>query len=649
MVDAATRGLVRLTGAWLAGTLAVARAADPTYAISLYGPEGIKYREGQPYAHANPAAPKGGTLTLAHDGAFTKLNPFSLKGTPPYRIEQLVFETLTDGSADPDEPFTEYGLLAERIVLAADRRSITYTLNPLARFSDGQPVTADDVVFSFNLIHDPEYIPALRMYYADVAAATRVDARTVTFTFKTFNQELPLICGQLPILPRHVYGVEGKAFGRDFDDLAIGSGPYVVEAFDRSQHSTYRRNPQYWGRDLAVNQGRYNFDRIVFKVFLDPIPAREALKGGLVDLDYVNSARDWALEFNGPYVQKHYLVKAAIPHCRVAGMQAFVFNLRRPLFQDIRVRKAIGAVLDFEDMNQNLFYGSYTRQLCFFDNNHEMMSRGPATGRERDWLQELRAKFNRPAEQAFPVRKEALACGPRLPGQQPDGTLLPIADRITAANLYLDQLGWRYDPRRGVRCRGDQELRFDILLYSPSWQRVANPLIERLAEIGIRAAYRLVQPAEYMDRLRTCDFDLVVSSFRQSLSPGNEQRDMWTTAAADQPGTRNVMGLRNPAVDEVVDRLIAARTRQELVTAVHVLDRLLCAEHFVISHWHIPYDRAVYWNRLCRPARYADKLLLLDNVFNWWWYDAARAARLEAAMRSGADFETAPDAADAKG
>ena len=607
-------------------------AAEPTYGISLYGPTDLKYKEGETYAHANPNAPKGGILKLTWLGSFTKLNPFSLKGNPAPGAG-MAFETLMDSSVDGDEPFAEYGLLAEKVQLADDKNSITYFMNKKAKFSDGKPVTADDVVFSFNLIQDPEFLPHYKSYYEDVEKAEKIDDHTVKFTFKKFNQELPMIVGQLSILPKHIYGVEGKKFGEDFDETAVGSGAYMVEAFDKSTHITLKRNPDYWGRDIPVNRGRYNFDKIIFKVFLSDIPAREALKGSLIDAEQIAISKDWALEFGGDYFKKNYIKKETFKHNRVSGMQCYVFNLRKQIFQDIKVRKAIAAVMDFEFMNKNYFYNQYKRQVCYFDNNKEMMSRGPAEGKVKEILTALQEKYGKEN-----VPKDAIARGPYNVGDLPDGATMPIEERIKLANKMLDEEGYLYDKELGARKKGDNKLGFEILIANQTWEKIVNPFIERLNEIGIKATYRLVQPAEYFEKIKDFKYDMIVTTFGQSMSPGNEQRNYWSSKEVDVKGSMNLIGIKNPAIDDMVEQLIAARDRKSLVACVQVLDRILCANHYVVPHWYIDYDRAIFWNRFSGSKVYASKASFMDNLISWWWYDADKDKKLQEARDADKPF-----------
>ena len=604
-------------------------AGNRSHGNSIYGGRNLKYKPGEAYSYANPDAPKGGRINLGSLGAFTKLNPYSLKGTAAPGLG-LIFETLADSSQDADEPFAQYGLIAEAFQPADDGMSITFYLNKNARFSDNTALTADDVVFSYNLISDPEYHPFYKSYYADVEKAEKIDDYTVKFHFRKKNQELPMILGQLPVLPRHIYGVEGKKFGEDFDEIAVGSGAYTVESFDRGRHITYKRNPQYWGRNLPVNRGRYNFDSITYKIFLSPIPQREALKGGQIDAEQISSSKDWAMEFNGRFVENNYLRKKIFRHNRVSGMQCYVFNLRKKIFQDINVRKAVSAVFDFDWLNKNLFYSQYKRQTCFFDNNTEMMSRGPATGKVREKLLKLQQKYGREN-----VPDDAVKRGPYTIGTLKNGSIMPIKDRIVLANRLLDYKGYKFNRKAQCRMKDQLQLKFSILIYSSGWEKIVNPFIERLAEIGIKADYRLVQPAEYMEKVRKFDYDMIVYTFGQSMSPGNEQRDFWSSKAAAIEGSRNVAGIANPAVDNIVEQLIAAADRKKLITDVKVLDRILCSEFYVIPQWYIDYDRAVYWNRFSSPETYASKSYFISNFINWWWLDKDKADKLKQAKEEG--------------
>ena len=489
--------------------------ATAQHGLSLYSPQDLKYKPGQSYEYANPSAPKGGSLVLADFGAFTKLNPASLKGVTAPGIGQLVFQTPMDSSADDDEPFSQYGNLVENVELAEDRLSMTYTIYKQARFSDGHPVTADDFVFSFNLIKDPEYHPIYKEYFKDIKSIEKINEHTVRYHFAIYNQELPLITGQMLIFPKHIYGAKGKSFGADFDDIAVASGPYTVEKYEYGKFITFKRNPKWWGKNIPVNRGRYNFDRVTFKIYLDPVAQREAFKGGEFDMQLVNSSRDWALDYKGDFVKKGYYIRGEFPHTRVAGMQGFAMNMRNEFFKSRKVRAAVAMAFDFEWSNKNLFYGQYTRNECYFDNNPEMKAQGVPQGDVKDLLTRLRKKYK------SHVPKTALSKPVGAPGQGQS-----TAKNIQIANALLDSAGWKVGTD-GIRTKGKQRLQFELLLAGPGFQRIAEPYKNNLKKIGAQLDIKVVQIAEYEERLRNFKFGMIVANYPQSRSPGNEQRYMW--------------------------------------------------------------------------------------------------------------------------
>ena len=595
-------------------------SAEATYGLSLYGPAGLKYKPGQPYVYANPKAPKGGHLVLSDFGAFTKLNPASLKGVPATGIAGLVFQTPMDSSADDDEPFSQYGNLVEKVELADDRMSMIYHIYKNARFSDGHPVTADDFVFSFDLLRDPEYHPAFKQYFKDIKTVEKLDAYRVRYTFSIYNQELPLITGQMTIFPKHVYGQKGKKFGADFDDLAVGSGPYTVEKFDFGKYLTLKRNPNWWGGKIAINRGRYNFDRITWKIFLDPVAQREAFKGGEYDAHMVNSSRDWALDFQGDFVKKGYYLREKVPHKRVAGMQGFAMNMRNEIFKSRKVRAAIAMAYNFDWSNKNLFYNQYTRNDCYFDNNPEMKAQGLPQGEVLKMLKELRKKYGKEH-----VPKTVFTKPVGAPGQG-----APFEKNVALANKLLDSAGWKRGAD-GVRSKNGKRLAFDLLLASPAFQRITEPYKNNLKSIGVEVKIRLVQVAQYEERLREFKFGMIVASYPQSRSPGNEQRYMWSSGAAEQPGSRNYSGIKNPAIDELIEIIVQAKTRKELVHVIQAMDRILTHQYYVVPHWYISFDRLVHWNKFSHPASNPSQAPIINNIIEWWWVDKAKEQKLKKA------------------
>ncbi|MBT3510088.1 MAG: ABC transporter substrate-binding protein [Nitrospina sp.] len=595
----------------------------PQHGLSLYGPEDLKYKSGQHYDHANPNAPKGGSLVLSDFGAFTKLNPASLKGVIAPGISQLVFQTAMDSSTDDKEAFSIYGHLVEKVELAEDRLSMTYTLYKQARFSDGHPLTADDFVFSFNLIKDPEYHPFFKEYFKDIKSIEKIDAHTVRYHFSIYNQELPLITGQMVIFPKHIYGAKKKSFGADFDDIAIASGPYTVEKYEYGKYITFKRDPNWWGNDIAINQGRYNFDRVTYKIYLDPVAQREAFKGEEFDMQLINSSRDWALDYKGDFVKKGYYIRGEFPHSRVAGMQGFAMNMRNEIFQSRKVRAAVAMAFDFEWSNKNLFYGQYTRNECYFDNNPEMKAQGLPQGEVKALLLDLRKKHK------SHVPKTALTKPVGAPGQGQSA-----AKNNQVANALLDSAGWKIGAD-GIRTKGNQRLQFELLLAGPGFQRIAEPYKINLKKIGVHLDIKVVQIAEYEERLRNFKYDMIVASFMQSRSPGNEQRSLWGGEAAIMPGSRNYMGIKNPAIDELIDGIIKAKTRKDLIIHIHALDRILTHQFYMVPHWYISYDRAVYWNKFSRPKINPSQSSILNNLLQWWWWDDKKAQKLESAKSKG--------------
>ena len=598
-------------------------AEKASHGLSLYGPQDLKYKPGEPYHYGNPKAPKGGHLTLNTMQAFTKLNPASLKGVPGYLVDQLVFQTPMDGSADDNEPFSQYGNLVEKVELADDRLTMIYHIYKNAKFSDGQPVTADDFVFSFNLLQDPEYHPIYKQYFVDIKNVEKLDIHRVKYTFAYYNQELPLITGQMLIFPKHIYGQKGKKFGSDFDALAVGSGPYTIKKYEFGKYITFKRNPKWWGRKLAINKGRYNFDEITAKVYLDPVSMREAFKGGEYDVDLVSSSRDWALDYQGDFVKKGYYLRREIPHTRVSGMQGFVMNLRNPIFKSRKVRAAVSMVMDFDWSNRNLFYNQYTRSDCYFDNNPELKPQGLPQGEVRTILLNLRKKHG---------KKHV----PKTVFTKPVGALgqgVPIEKNVAMANKLLNSEGWKRGPD-GFRRKNNKPLQIEFLYFNQLWERIIEPYKNNLKKIGVNFKFKRVQAAQYEERLREFKYDMVLWSFAAGRSPGNEQRGMWTSEAAKIPGSRNYIGIQNPAIDELVDTLVKAKTRRELVNTVQALDRILTHQFYVVPHWFIGYDRMVYWNRFSHPEVLPSGASRFGHFLEWWWWDEAKAHKLRIAREA---------------
>jgi len=580
-------------------------APTAVHGVAMHGD--LKYGpDFQHFDYVNPAAPKGGELRLAAIGGFDNLNPYIVKGQPAAGLGFL-FETLATNSAD--EAFSEYGLIAETIEMPEDRSYVTFNLRPQARFHDGTPITADDVLFSFETLKTSGR-PHFRFYYANVAKVEKLGERRVKFSFAPGeNRELPLIIGQLPILSKAYW--ESRDFAATTLEPPVGSGPYRVKQFETGRFIVYERDPDYWGKDLPVNRGQYNFDRVRYDYYRDTTVALEAFKAGAYDLRPENAAKDWATAYAFPAVQQGVVKKETFPHQMPSGMQGFAYNLRRPLFQDARVRQALAYAFDFEWSNRNLFYDQYTRTRSYFDNS-ELASTGLPTPEELLILEPLREQIP--------------------PSVFTDTYAPPVSDNPAAlrANLrkaleLLQEAGWVFKERQLIHGETGQPFEFEILLNQPNWERITLPFARNLERLGIKASVRTVDSAQYENRLNSFDFDMVVAVWGQSLSPGNEQREFWGSHAAELSGSRNLVGIADPAIDQLVEAVIAAPDRQALLTRVHALDRVLLWHYLVIPHWHIPYERIAYWDKFGYPER----IPMQGVQINSWWVDSNKADTLE--------------------
>jgi microcin C transport system substrate-binding protein len=574
------------------------------HAIAMHGQP--KYGVDFPhFDYVNPQALKGSTIVFGDSGGFDSLNPFTLKGRAAAGIGNL-FETLTTRSFD--EAFTEYGLLAETIEWPADRSWVAFTLRPQARWHDGKPVTVEDVIWSFDTLKTQGH-PFYRSYYANVEKATKVGDRAVKFTFSgPPNPELPLIMGQLPVLPKHYW--QDRDFTATTLAPPIGSGPYKIATLDPGRSITYERDPQYWGKDLPVNVGQHNFGTIRHDYYNDRAVEREAFKAGAMDFFQENVAKEWATSYNVPAVQQGLIIKREIPHENPQGMQSFAFNTRREMFQDRRVRLALSYAFDFEWSNQNLFYKAYTRTRSYFANS-ELASSGLPSQAELAVLTSLRGQI--PDE----VFTQAYA----PPTTDGSGN---IRANLRAAQQLLNSAGWSVRNGQLTHVQSGTVMRFEILLVSPSFERVVLPFTKNLERLGIEAQVRTVDTAQYQQRLDTYDFDMIVASWGQSLSPGNEQRDFWGSQAATTDGTRNYVGIRDPAIDALIDLVISAPDRDSLIHRTRALDRVLLWNHYVIPHWHISMYRVAYWDKFRAPETPPRYSLGLDT----WWIDPALEASL---------------------
>jgi len=600
----------------LAAPLAPAAfAADEWHhALSLIGtpqyPADFKH-----FNWVNPDAPKGGSVTMADIGGFDTLNTLP-PGANSASGLGLIYESLMIGSLD--EPETEYGQLAESVSYPEDRSSVTYRLRKQARFNDGTPVTQDDVIWSFE--KSKEISPFFTEYYKNVASAEKVGEHDVLFKFSVKgNHELPHIVGQLTVYPRHWW--EGKdASGRQRDisksllEAPVGSGPYRIKSFDAGHSIIYERVPDYWGKDLPVNIGQNNLDTIRFVTYGDPTVAFEALKAGEVEFRAENSSKNWATGYDFKAVTAGAVKKELYPLKTPQGIQGLAFNIRKAKFSDPRVREAFNLAFDFEWSNKNLFFGQYTRSPSYFTNS-EYASVGLPAGRELELLNEVKDQ----------VPPEVFTKEYKNPVNANDSDL---REHFHQALELLKQAGWVIKGGSLVNEKTNEPMTLEVLMDDNTFERILNPYFQNLKRLGIAANIRLVDAAQFVQRTKNFEYDSVIGVFGESDSPGNEQRDVWTSAAADAPGSRNLIGIKNPAVDKLVDHIILAKDHDELVAACRALDRVLLWNHYLVPNWYLAGARIAYWDKYRRPEHGPSHS---DGFPTIWWYDAAAAAKVDAA------------------
>ena len=596
--------LIALTAAALLAALPA--AAEPTYGLSLIGPLQLP----ADFAHfpdANPDAPKGGSVALAAIGSFDSLNPFVVRGSPATGIGQ-VWETLMVPNVDEAE--AEYGHLAQSVDVADDHRSVTFVLRPNAHFSDGTPVLASDVVWSFNTLREKGR-PLYRTYWGDVSDVQATDARTVVFHFKTAdNRELPQILGQVIVMPEHWW--KGRDFSAPLSDPPVGSGPYMVDHVDFGRTITYKRDPHWWAADMPTGRGLNNFDTKRYEYFRDPTVAFEAFKAGQVDFRQESSAKNWSTSYDFPAITNGTVKKEVLPVHLPTGMQAFAMNSRRAIFADPRTREAMDAVFDFQWMNKNLFYGLYTRTDSYFSSS-DFAESGLPEGAELALLEPYKDKLP-PALFTQPFK---------LPVTDGSGN---NREGLLHAFDLLKQAGWVVKDRKLVNPAG-QQMSFEILLAEPQFERIALPYVQWLGRLGIDAHVRTVDPAQYQKRMDDLDFDMAVAQVPESESLGNEQVDFWSCQSANAPGTQNYAGVCNPVVDAMVAKVVAAKDHADLVVAAHALDRVLLWNWYMVPQWHLGAAWVAYWNRFGHPAH----VPRIGLDFSTWWVDPALAAQTDAA------------------
>ena len=571
----------------------------PKHGLAMHGK--LKYSEDfSHFEYTNPIAPKGGTLKLAVVGDnFDSFNPYIIKGVPAAGVGYL-YQSLTAHAQD--EAFSEYGLIAEKVFMPEDRSSVTFFINPKAKFSDGSPIRAEDVEFSFTTLTTHDQVnPGYASYYADVSSINIIDSLTIQFIFKhTQNKELPLILGQVPIFSK-AYWTKND-FGKSSLDIPVGNGPYVIESVKPGRTVTLKRDENYWAKDLPVNKGHYNFDRIIFEYYKDNTVALEAFKAGEYDFRVERTARNWANAYTGKKFDSGELIKEEISHEQPAGMQAFVMNTRRDIFKDARVREALSYAFDFEWTNENLFNSQYARNQSYFENS-ELASRGLPSEAELELLN--------PLKDQIPGR--VFTTEFRSPSTKAPNS---IRKNLRTASKLLKEAGWVVENNQLVNKQSKEAFVFEFLIFQKDFERVVQPFIKNLEKLGIKASIRVVDTSQYINRLRSFDFDVVVGGIRQSNSPGNEQRDYWHSSKTDAVGSRNLAGISSPAIDSLIELIIRAPDRQSLITRTKALDRVLLAGHYVIPNWFNPVERIAYSNKLAHPEVSPKSGVAIDT----WWF-----------------------------
>jgi peptide/nickel transport system substrate-binding protein len=586
--------LAALLGCLLDGSTA---AAEPRHAIAMHGEPALG-----PGFHAlryaNPAAPKGGRLTHGIIGTFDSLNPFIVKGLAPTQIRGYVIESLM--ARGYDEPFTLYGLLARTVETNADRSYVTFSIDPAAKFSDGKPVTAADVIFSWELLRDKGR-PNYRTYYTKVTKAEALDARTVRFDLAgSDDRELPLILGLMPVLAKHA--IDPATFEETTLDPVLGSGPYVIAEISPGRSVTLKRNPNYWGQGLPINRGFWNFDEIRSDFYRDANSHLEAFTKGLYDVRSEHDPSRWETAYNVPALRDGRIVKEAFPTGMPKGFSGLVFNTRRPVFADIRIREAITLLFDAEWVNHNFFFGRYSRSASYFEDS-ELSARGrPADARERALLA------------PFPdaVRPDVMAGTWQPPVTDGSGR---DRETLKRALALFAQAGYQLVGTE-LRSRATgQPFSFEMLVTTKEQERIAIAFGQHLRRAGINARLRVVDAVQYDRRRISFDFDMIEYRWDQSLSPGNEQAFYWGSAAADEQGTRNYMGVKSSAADAMIAALLKAREREDFVAAVRALDRVLMSGHYVVPLFHLSEQWVARWTHVARP----EATSLFGYLPETWW------------------------------
>lgn len=591
-----------------------ATGAGRLHAISRLGPPKFP-ADFKHFDWVNPTAPKGGRVNISGIGSFDSLNSFTFKGV---QAPALALLDATLFAPSLDEPATAYAFIAEWAEIAPDQSAVTFGLRPEARFNDGRPITPVDVVFSFE--EQVKASPSVAIYYRDVAKAEVTGERAVTFRFSTTsNRDLPYAVSLLSVVPRHYWTGRSSSGGeRSLSETTleppVGAGPYRIKTFDTGRSITYERVADWWAKHLPVALGQYNFGEIHVTMFRDDLPEFEALKSGDIDLNEENSSKKWATGYDIPAVKAGHLKKIELERKTVAGLQGFVFNTRKARFADPRVRRAFALAFDFETANKSLFYGLYRRLNSVFDNS-DLAHRGLPEGRELALLEKLRDKV--PPEVFTAEYKSPVNAG--ADDQRKN---------LREAARLLAEAGWKVEGGVLRHAKSGETMTLEFLNFDTQFDRIVLPYKQALEKLGARVTLRVTDPTQYENRLKKFDFDVITDNYAMSHAPGNELRELWSSTSADKEASRNRIGIKNPAVDLLIDEVITAKSRDDQIAAARALDRVILWNHYIVLQWHNPMAWIAHWSKFGRPAKHPSQD---PGVLVTWWYDAEAAAKLEAA------------------
>lgn len=590
---------------WAPSTTA---SAEKVHAIAMHGlpKHGLDFTH---FDYVNPDAPKGGRLRLGTQGSFDSLNPLIVKGAPAAGLREFVYESLMTRGLD--EPFTLYAQLAEYVELPPDRSSVTFHLNPKAKFSDGHPVRADDLLFSWRVLRDHGR-PNHRAYYKKVAKAERLSDLSVRFELEPDDRELPLILALMPILPSHL--LDEESFQRTTLAPPVGTGPYRITRVDPGRTIIYERDPNWWGKDLPINRGRFNFDEIRFDYYRDDAAMFEAFKSGAIDMRLEEDPARWAEGYDTPAVAQGHIIKGEFPIGLPAGMTGLVFNTRRPVFSDQRVRRALIHLFDFEWINRSLYHGLYSRTHSYFERSMLASTARPADEHERALL----APF------LNEIKPEILSGEYRLPVSEGNGR---NRDNWRIALELLNEAGYKLEGGKLISATTGQQLTFEMLAATAAHERLFLSYARDLERLGIKPRIRLVDSAQYQARLKTYDYDMIWMRWASSLSPGNEQLFRWSSALADREGTFNYAGVKSRAVDAMIAAMLTTEDAEQFVSCVRALDRALLSGDYVIPLYHLPKQWVAYWRHLGQPQKTP---LFGFQVDTWWSASIEKAQTVEA-------------------